>query len=295
MDADSVNGPMVAIVGETASGKSSLALELARQYDGEIIAADAWTVYRGFDIGTAKPSIAERSDVRHHLIDVADPIGNFTAADFKRLALDAIRDILDRGKLPILVGGSGLYIDGVLFDYDFLPPASGDLRHTLNGMSNEQLLAEVQKRSLDTNGVDTANNRRLIRLIETKGRAVVRKDLRQNTIVLGLTVPREQLNFRIGVRVEAMFAGGLVAEVERLKDKYGWDVQPMQGIGYREFKDYFEGDQTLEDVKAAIILNTKHLAKKQRTWFRKNKSIHWITQQEQAVDLVTTLLNNYRR
>lgn len=285
------NPPVVAIVGETASGKSTLALQLAQQFDGEIIAADSWTVYKYFDIGTAKPSREDRALVPHHLLDVADPCQGFSAAEYKRLAQEAIGDIASRDKLPILVGGTGLYIDSVLFDYSFLPPATSEIRATLNQCSIGQLLEKIQTAGIDITGIDIRNKRRLIRLLETDGQCPQQAPLRENTLIIGVSVPRDVLRAKVEARVDAMLAAGLEEEVRQLAEQYGWDVEPMKGIGYREFQSYFTGTQTLVETRERIISATLGLAKRQRTWFKRNKSIQWISKQDEAVELVTTFLN----
>jgi tRNA dimethylallyltransferase len=161
--------PLIVIVGETASGKSALAMELAQRFDGEIICADSWTVYKGFDIGTAKPSKADQKLVPHHLLDVADPEVGFSAAVFQRMAKEAIEAIASRGKIPLLVGGTGLYVDSILYDYSFLPPSDPKLREELNASSLEQVIARAEEMELDVTGIDLRNKRRVIRLIENEG------------------------------------------------------------------------------------------------------------------------------
>ncbi len=283
--------PLVVIVGETASGKSRLAMLLAEQFNGEIVAADSWTVYRGFDIGTAKPSAEERARVPHYLLDIADPRVGFNAAEYKRLALAAIDDISDRGKLPILVGGTGLYIDSVLFDYSFLPHTAPEIRTELNSLSIEELIERACGAGLDTLGIDLRNKRRIIRLIETNGARADRAGLRRDTLVIGLQALGQGLRERVVTRVDAMIAAGLEDEVRGLVSKYGWGVEPMKGIGYREFHDYFDGTQTLGQTRERIVSATMSLAKRQRTWFKRNKGIHYISERAKAVDLVTTFLN----
>lgn len=283
--------PLVAIVGETASGKSALALELAARYNGEIIAADSWTVYKGFDIGTAKPSAEERQKIPHHLINVVEAIDGFNAALYQRLAKQAIADIHARGKLPILVGGTGLYIDSVLFDFGFLPTVDAELRARRNQQSLEQLLSEAAERGVDLAGIDRHNKRRVIRALETNGQRPKRAPLRQNTLILGITGSRETLRERIAQRVESMFTQGLEQEVASLADKYGWDAEPMKGIGYREWREYFNGTQNLEQTRERIISATMNLAKRQRTWFKRNKRIQWFNDLSEVVASVTTLLN----
>lgn len=292
MASGSDNHPLVVIVGETASGKSELALMLAEKFNGEVIAADSWTVYKEFSIGTAKPNEAERERVPHHLLDIADPQVGFSAAEFKRQALLAVTDIASRNKLPILVGGTGLYIDSVLFDYSFLPPSPTNIRAELNDLSIDELLEMIATAGYDLEGIDTRNKRRLIRLIESSGARPERAtELRLNTMIIGVQVPREELRDRIARRVDVMLEAGLEAEVMSLAQKYGWDTEPMKGIGYREFHEYFDGSQTIGETRERIIGASMNLAKRQRTWFKRNKSIHWISKQDDAVELITTFLN----
>lgn len=283
--------PLIVIVGETASGKSALAMHVAEQFGGEIIAADSWTVYRDFNIGTAKSSAAERARIPHHLLDIADPRAGFSAAEYKRLALVAINDITSRDKPPILVGGTGLYIDSVIFDYSFLPSSDPELRERLNGMSIEELLGKIDGENIDTSGIDVRNKRRLIRLIETNGERPTQAELRPDTLVIGLKIPTDELRNRVTARIDAMFAAGLEEEVADLSQKYNWETEPMKGIGYREFQPYFAGTQTLEQTRERIISATMNLAKRQRTWFKRNNSIHWISKQAEVVDLIATFLN----
>jgi tRNA dimethylallyltransferase len=287
--------PLLVILGETASGKTALAIELAQRLNGEIICADAWTVYKGFDIGTAKPTQAERQGVPHHLLDIADPAEGFSAAAFQRMTNEAIANISTRGKLPIMVGGTGLYIDGVLFGYNFLPKPDEQLRNELDKMSLDGLIARAKASGFDISRVDTHNKRRVMRLIENNGQFPTKQSLREHTFVLGLHRSIEDLRQRIEQRVDVMIATGLVAEVTELSKKYGWECEPMKGSAYRAFRDYMRGDDTLEMAKNSTIQNDLQLAKKQRTYFRKNSSIHWIDypcKTDDIVDLVTTNLNN---
>jgi tRNA dimethylallyltransferase len=294
MATKSDHAPLIVIVGETASGKSALALQLAERFDGEIISADSWTVYKGFNIGTAKPNAEEQARVPHHLLDIANPRDGFSAAIFKRLAMQAIDEITGRGKLPILVGGSGLYIDSVLYDYGFLPAPAKELRQELSALDLEQLLKRADELGLSTAAVDTRNKRRVIRLIENNGTLPERHELRANTLVLGMSIPREQLTNRIEARVETMLNAGLEDEAAQLAETYGWEVEPMKGIGYREWQAYFAGQQSRAETEQQIIRGTLALAKKQRTWFKRNKSIHWLDspcKESKIVDGVTTFLN----
>jgi len=282
--------PLIVIVGVTASGKSKLAMEIAKRFNGEIITADSWTVYRGYDIGTAKASNDDQQLIKHHLIDVTTPAQGFSAALFKKLANLAIKGIEARGKLPIVVGGTGLYIDSLIYDYSFLPAHNKYNRLYLDAMSIEELLNITAERGFDTNNIDTANKRRIIRLIENNGEQPTKGNLRENTLIIGISTDKEILFERITERVNSMVDSGLEREVESLKNKYGWDNEPMKGIGYREWQAYFNKTQTLDETKEAITAATKKLVKKQETWLKRNKSIHWLNNQRQAVELVTTFL-----
>ncbi len=233
---------LIVIVGETTSGKSALAINLAQKFDGEIICADSRTVYKGMDIGTAKPSKKDQKNIKHYLLDVVNPDANFTAAEFKKIANISITEISNRGKMPIMVGGTGLYVDGVIFDFEF--DKSSDKKH-----------------------------------------------LRPNTIILGLSLDRDQLKQRIVIRTQTMIDNGLGVEAKKLSEKYGWQSPAMTAIGYREFQPYFAGMQTLAETIERINRNTFLYAKRQRTWFKRNKSIQWLDDPRQAVGLVTTFLN----
>lgn len=227
----------------------------------------------------------------HHLLDVADASQGFSAAVFKRLASKAIDEVSARGKLPILVGGTGLYIDSVLYDYQFLPAPPVKLRQELNVLSLDELLQKAEDLGIGTDMIDIRNKRRVMRLIENNGVQPVKHGLRPHTLVMGLRIAPEKLKANIEFRVQAMLDTGLEDEVRQLAKRYGWDTEPMKGIGYREFKSYMEGTQTLAESQQQILQNTLALAKKQRTWFRRNKSIHWFDKQAKAVAYATTFLN----
>jgi tRNA dimethylallyltransferase len=282
---------LVVVVGETASGKSTLAMELAQQFGGELICADSWTVYKGFDIGTAKPSATDRTAVPHHVLDVVDATEGFSAVVFQRLAKDAIADVAARERLPIMVGGTGLYVDSVLFDYSFLPPSDPALRSELNDLTLEQLLERTEQMGLDTTGIDLRNKRRVIRLIENNGVRPERGHMRPNTLVLGMAVERDELRQRVTIRVDAMLAAGLETEARKLAERYSWEAEPMKGIGYREWQDYVAGTSSLAETRERIIKATMDLAKRQRTWFKRNDGIQWVSDRSNAVDIVTTFLN----
>lgn len=282
--------PLIVIVGETGSGKSSLAIKLAKQFRGEIIAADSRTIYRGMDIGTAKPSPKELSTVPHHLIDIVDPSEQFTAADFKRLANQEMNSVIARGHVPFMVGGTGLYVDAVLYDFAFRPPPSPSVRAYLQSLD----VAQLQKMLMDK-GIPLPSNERnprhLIRAIETGGQLSQAVSVRNNTLVIGIAIDRDELRSRIAKRAESMLALGLLDEVSGLVARFGWDAPGLQSPGYRTFSQYLVGQGTLEEAKVKLITEHIQLAKRQRTWFRRNKNINWLCKEEDIVDLVTTFLN----
>lgn len=285
--------PLIVILGETASGKSALALDLAEQYNGEIICADSRTIYRGMDIGTAKPTAEERLRVPHHLLDVVDPSERFSAAQFKMLALNAIDDITRRGKIPFLVGGTGLYIDAVLFDFQFRSTVDLALRSELERLTTEELRSAIIQQGY-TMPENDSNRRYLIRTLETGGAESGRGDLRQNTLVLGKHADRESLEHRIRSRVDDMVAAGFIDECSRLVEQYGDDAPGLNAPGYKAFIPYIQGEISLEDAKARFVQNDLHLAKRQRTWFRRKiyqNVIQYVTNRSETVDIVTTFLN----
>lgn len=285
-----VDIPLLVIVGETASGKSALALDLAERYQGEIICADARTVYQGMDIGTAKPSAAEQAQVPHHLLDVVTPDQTFSAADFKRLAEAAIANIKNRGKLPILVGGTGLYVDSVLFDFQFRAPAKPSLRAELSSLSVPELQGRLTEQGIAL-PANAQNPRHLIRALETGGEPAERGHLRPDAVVYGLRIERDELELRLNVRTDAMLAAGLAAEVRQLAEQYGWDAPGLSAIGYREFQACLMGEQSLVETRDLIIRHSLQYAKRQRVWFKRNPCIQWHDDPRQIVDSITTFLN----
>lgn len=282
--------PLVVIVGPTASGKSALALDIAQRFDGELVCADSRTIYRGMDIGTAKPTTEDRELIPHHGLDIVYPNQIFTAADFKTLAERAIDDISSRGKIPVMVGGSGLYVDSVIFDFAFRGAANTELRKELEGASVEQIQEVLKERDIPLPS-NERNPRHLIRALESGGVVPLRNGLRKNTLVVGLDISPETLVSRINHRVDRMLEQGLQQEVEKLSDRYGWDAPGMQSIGYREWREYFDGSSDIGDIQDRIKIATRQYAKRQRTWYRRNECIQWHGDYSSAVDTITTLLN----
>lgn len=283
-------GPLIVVVGPTASGKTALAIELAKKFNGEIICADSRTIYKELNIGTAKPTLEEQQSVPHHLIDVVTPDQTFSAAKFKAMALKAINDVLKRGKLPIMVGGTGLYVDAVLFDFDFLSPANEQQRERLGKMSIEELQQEIIAKNLPM-PPNNKNPRHLARTIETEGRSGTRSELRSNTLVLGLDPGLEETKRRISKRVDMMFEQGFELEVKLVTNRYGWGAPGLQAPGYKAFRELAEDKISHEEAVDTMIREHYLLARRQRTWFKRNKSIHWLSNREEAVEIVTTFLN----
>ncbi len=284
---------LVVIVGETASGKTALAIELAKRFNGEIISADSRTLYKGMDIATAKPTAAEQATVKHYLIDVSTPEKPLTVADFKQLANEAIQDISSRGKLAFLVGGTGLYIDSILYDYQFSDWSDTSLREELNQKPVEELQAMLTERDIPF-PENASNKRHLVRRLETNGTVGQRSELRSSTLILGLTVEREELSQRIADRIDAMFAGGVIEEAAKLKQHYPGELDPLKTPGYKALWQMLDGTIDEAEAKQMFAQADRQLAKRQRTWFKRNKSIQWLNNRDrfdQAVELITTLLN----
>jgi len=294
---------IIAIVGSTASGKTTLAVSLAQKFDGEIVSADSRQIYRGMDIGTAKPTAAERRAVRHHLIDIKDPNEDYTVADYQRDAIAAIEDIIARGKAPVLVGGTGLYIKAVLENLD-IPKTQADpkLRAEIEAEIARDGLDAVFKKLVARDPeavyvVDPKNSRRVVRALEvaiTTGEPFtaqrVKRELLFNTLVLGLNPPAEILRGRIDRRVDTMMRDGLVDETAALVKKYGRTPVAFDAIGYREIIAHLDGALSLEDATATIKINTWHYAKRQMTWFKKTPSVHWIKGLDEATALAKDFL-----
>ena len=267
--------PLIVIAGPTASGKTALAIQLAKDFGGEIICADSRTVYRDMDVGTAKPSRIERAAIPHWGLDLVDPGQSFTAADFKQYAAEKIKDIRGRGRIPFLVGGTGLYIDTVIFDYVFAPKPRGSLRRRLDGMT----IGELQEHCKNNNIVlpeNVQNKRYLVRAIERKNVSPMRREsLLENTIVVGIATDNNRLRTRIGDRVEQLFLNNVVEEATLLGEKYGWASEAMTGNIYPLIRRYQLHKLSLEELKAQCVVADWHLAKRQMTWLRRNPYITW--------------------
>lgn len=298
---------ILVVLGPTASGKTGLGVALAKQFNGEIISADSRQVYKGMDIGTGKPRGEWQQGkylvegVPHYLMDVIKPNQEFSLADFKQQAVAAIQDILSRGKLPIIVGGTGLYIWSIVDNLDIpkVPPSSA-LRKSLENKPLEELvklLGQVDPEARKK--VDVKNPRRVLRALEVSilsGESFVKQQTKSpplfEALQIGLDWPRPELYERIKKRVEGMMKMGLLAEAESLAKKYPWTLPSMSGIGYRELGEYLRGEVSLAAAVEQIKRDTRNYAKRQMTWFKRDKRTHWIDgdSRRQSSQLVKTYL-----
>ncbi|MGN6385798.1 MAG: tRNA (adenosine(37)-N6)-dimethylallyltransferase MiaA [Verrucomicrobiota bacterium] len=273
------------LAGCTASGKSAVALELARRLNGEIISVDSMQVYRGLDIGTAKPSRSEQSEIPHHLIDVADLAESFDAARFVRLAEQAEESILARGKRVIYCGGTGLYFKALVAGVGSAPPADAKVRKELSALDRKEMLLELEAKDPETFGkIDQGNPRRLIRALEVirlTGRpfSEFQSDWKaeQGGIWFGLERQREDLVERINQRVDAMFEQGLLEETRGLMER-GLERNPtaMQAIGYRQVVEHLRGERGLPETIELVKIKTRQFAKRQNTWFKRQLELEWL-------------------
>jgi tRNA dimethylallyltransferase len=285
--------PLVVIIGPTGSGKTAAAVELAKLYHGEIICADSRTIYNDLNIGTAKPTLEEQQGIPHHGLDLIDPDQHYSAAEFKRFAERTVKDIRARGKLPIMAGGTGLYVDGYIYDFSFAPLPEPALRAELEAMDLEQLQARARQRGIVETDVDFNNPRHLGRAVERGSAPRTRGPLPAGTLLLGLQIEREQLRGRITKRVDTMFASGLIEEVQNIIAEYGADAPGMLAPGYKAVSAYLNDKLSLEEAKRLFIRSDMHLAKRQMTWFRRNPDIIWCSSTEQVNDYVSGFLDKF--
>lgn len=286
---------LIAVVGPTASGKSALGLALARAYAGEIVSCDSLQVYRGLDVGSAKAAAEEQAAVPHHLLDVVDPDQDFSAADYARLARPAVGDIVARGRLPLVVGGTGLYLRALVRGLFAGPARDPELRQRLQALGERhgdrrlhRLLRRVDPAAAER--IEARDRVRVIRALEVffrSGRSISRffeegaEPLTGVEVrVLGLAPPRERLRAAVVARTEAMFARGLLAEVEGLLKKYPETVRPLRAIGYREAVAVLRGRATEEQAQRDIVVATMQYAKRQMTWFRHQETATWCADAE---------------
>jgi tRNA dimethylallyltransferase len=292
MESASKKPELLAIVGPTASGKSELALKIAKEFNGEIIAADSRTIYKGMDIGTAKPIKKEQKIIPHWGLDLVEPGQVFNAFEFKKYAEQKITEIKMRGKLPILVGGSGLYIDAVLFDYGFVDEAEPKLRAELEKQTIEQLQNIIKKHGYEPPN-NIQNRRHLIRTIERKGVIGNKRSLKDNIVIFGLMPAADVLKKRIYERAETYFSNGLVEEIENLLNKYDEEkLNKTHGIAYAATVALLKKEVSKKEALEMIQKREWQYARRQRTWFRRNNFIRWFDKSEQAYKEIVRILNN---
>lgn len=286
--------PLLVICGPTASGKSSIAMQVAAAYEGEIICADSRTVYKGMDIGTAKPSRRDQEKIAHHLLDVVEPGDVFTAYDFQQQAKKAIGEIRSRKKVPIIVGGTGLYIEGLIYDYSFSGPKDAKLREELEKMSLNDLYQYSYKNNIEL-PENKKNKRYVVRKIERANTVITRSMyLPPETTIVGITTNSDELRHRITQRIEYMFEHGIVEEASKLGKKYGWSNQAMTGNIYPLIRSYIDNEITISEAKDKAVTLDWRLAKRQLTWLKRNKDIRWITY-DQAAQYISDRLADFEQ
>ncbi|PEF32859.1 tRNA (adenosine(37)-N6)-dimethylallyltransferase MiaA [Bacillus wiedmannii] len=278
------------IIGPTAVGKTKLSIDLAKALNGEIISGDSMQIYRTMDIGTAKVTKEEMDGIPHYMVDIKNPEDSFSVAEFQERVRKHIREITERGKLPIIVGGTGLYIQSVLFDYQFTDDAGDTIyREQMEKLALERGVEYVHKKlqEVDPESAERihANNvRRVIRALEifhTAGEKMSdqlekqENELLYDVSLIGLTMDREMLYDRINLRVDIMMDQGLLEEVEGLYNRGIRDCQSIQAIGYKEIYDYFEDRVSLEEAVSQLKTNSRRYAKRQLTWFRNKMDVTW--------------------
>ncbi|MBR0462670.1 MAG: tRNA (adenosine(37)-N6)-dimethylallyltransferase MiaA [Erysipelotrichaceae bacterium] len=291
---------VLVIVGPTASGKTSFGIECAKAFNGEIISGDSIQVYRGLDIGSAKATAEEREMARHHLIDILDPTENYSVKEFQDMGRELIDKLSEEGKLPIVVGGTGLYIKALLYDYTFFDEEEED--DPYDELSNEEIykiLEEEDPEALEN--IHVNNRKRLVRALNIlrkhhEGISEIKDKQKHEMLydakVIGLTLDREELYRRLEDRVEKMVADGLVDEIDNLLGNgVSFDAQSMQAIGYKEFRGYFSGNRTVADCVEDIKKNTRRFAKRQYTWFNNQMPISWHTDTDEALREIKEWIN----
>jgi tRNA dimethylallyltransferase len=303
---------LIVLLGPTAAGKTEWGIRLAKKFHGEVISADSRQIYKKMSIGTAKQpgewqwqglhKVYMVDDIPHHLVDFLDPGKTFTVAQFRDRAVKHIKLAYRNGTVPFIVGGTGLYLSAIVDNYH-IPRTSPNkkLRSSLEGKSKEELLQLLQSLDPETAAIiDVHNIRRVIRALEVciltgqpfseqreKGEQLF------NVLQIGVQADRQVLYERIHKRVEAMMKAGLLKEVESLmKQKYAWHLPSMSGVGYRQFKMYFDGVHTLPEVVERIKRDTRHFARRQLTWFRRDTRTKWVRTYEEAEALVAAFLDD---
>ncbi|MBR2787784.1 MAG: tRNA (adenosine(37)-N6)-dimethylallyltransferase MiaA, partial [Erysipelotrichaceae bacterium] len=268
---------VLVIVGPTAVGKTDFGIECAALFNGEIISGDSIQIYKGLNIGSAKPTVSEQSRARHHLIDIKEADENYSVKQFQELGRSCIKDISERNRLPIIVGGTGLYIKACLYDYVFFDEDEDDYQYP--DLSNDELYELLRQKDPEAlEKIHVNNRKRLIRALNIfekhhQGISSIKKQQEHKPIydalIIGLTADKETLYQRINRRVDKMMEEGLIKEIDGLLEKgISFSDQSMQGIGYKEFKAYYDKEKSLEECVEEVKINSRHFAKRQYTFFK---------------------------
>ena len=299
---------VIVICGPTASGKTALSIELAKQINGEIVSCDSMQIYKEMDIGTAKPTSAEMQGIKHYLIGCVSPEERYSVADYKADAKKAIKEIIEKGKMPIVVGGTGLYLDSLIYEIEYQDiQLDEEYRKQLEEEVEEKGLEELYKRAkqIDEKAIEKISpndKKRILRILEiyhatgkTKTEQEIesrKKEVEYDYKVYALDWDRQKLYDRINKRVDMMMEQGLSEEVKQILDKYHTFPTAMQGLGYKEVVEYLEGKLTKEEMVEKIKMETRRYAKRQLTWFRKNKQTIWLNAEDTIQNNVDTILKD---
>ena len=273
---------VINVVGPTAVGKSDVAIKLAQQFNGEVINGDSVQVYRELNIGSAKIKKEEMRGIPHHLLDYVNVGEEYSVRHFQKDAREKIAEISEKGKMPVVCGGTGLYIKAMLYDYDFVEMETSHEEY--EDMTTEELyerLLKIDPKS--TEKIHPNNRRRIVRALQLADSGNLKSDQEAgqqhiqiyDSFIVGLTMDRELLKQRIDMRVDMMMDNGLLEEVTALNEKYNWDAKGLQGIGYKEFREYFSGEKTLEETVKTIKTHTRQFAKRQYTWWNHQMPVRW--------------------
>lgn len=282
---------VIVICGPTASGKTALSIELAKKINGEIVSADSMQIYKDMDIGTAKPTSEEMQGIKHYLLDFVSPNERYSVADFKKEAKKAIKEIINKGKTPIVVGGTGLYVDSLIYEIEYKEIEFDEqYRAKLEKIAEQEGLEKLYKKAIEIDSlamekISPNDKKRIMRVLEiyhatrknkTEQEKESRKEPEFDYKVFAIDMDRQVLYNRINLRVDIMLENGLIEEVKTLKEKYNKFPTAMQGLGYKEVVEYLENKITYQEMVEKIKQETRRYAKRQLTWFRKNKQTIWI-------------------